>query len=101
MIRHMSRGAQHANARDNVHVAVHELQLPARDERLPIAGEIAGGRTFVGVRRVRMFAALDDISRPGKAWAHNATLVDPCVAACVVEVEVRINDQRDVGDTVT
>src|SRR2546423_4914130 len=66
-------------------------------ERRVVAIEVAGGCPLIGMRGVLVLPALDDVGRVWKADLDLAVRPQTGVAAGVIEVEVGVNDEDDVG----
>ena len=83
------------DAGDDLHLFVDELELPRRLEGREVVGVIGGVGPLVRVRRIEPFEALERVARARERGDERVT-VAAGVAAGVVEVEMRVHDERDV-----
>src|SRR2546423_2708231 len=74
-----------------------EFDFVRRFERRVVAIEVAGGCPLIGMRGVLVLPALDDVGRVWKADLDLTVRPQTGVAAGVIEVEVCVNDEDDVG----
>jgi hypothetical protein len=83
------------DARDDLDLFVDELELPRGLERREIVGVIGRVGPLVRVHRVQPLEALERVAR-AREGRDERVAVPPRVPAGVVEVEVRVHDERDV-----
>ncbi len=92
----VARSRHHANALYYIALAQHQLELPRCLDRQIVAIEVAGRCALVRVQRVVVLAALDEVPRLRKRELELSIGVEPGVAAGVIKVEMRVDDDADV-----
>src|SRR5438067_784224 len=83
------------DARQDLDGLVDELELPGRLERREVVGEVRGPRALVRLEGIDPLEALEHVART-RERGHNAVAIAPSVAARVVEVQMGVDDERDV-----
>ena len=73
-----------------------ELDFVCRLDRRVVAVEVAGGRAFVRVCSVLVFAALDDVGRVRKTHFQLAVGTNSRISTGVIEVEMGVDHQHNV-----
>src|SRR5687768_951494 len=87
---------QDADSGNDLLLSAHDLEAPRGADRLPVIREIARRGSFVGVRRPVQLALLHDVARVAEAQPDLTALVLPRVAAGMVEMQVAVDDERNV-----
>src|SRR5688500_8385835 len=85
-----------AHPGDDLLLPADYLEASGGADGLPVVREIARRGSFVGVRRPVQLALLHDVARVAKAQPDVAPLILPGVAAGVVEMQVAVDDERNV-----
>src|SRR5260221_9957119 len=90
----MARNANDGNVRQNLRVAIDEIPEACVCDGLEIFGEIAGAVAFRRSGCVFEFTALNHVTSPGER-GYCAAIFDASVAAGVIEMKVRVDDEID------
>src|SRR2546428_3583040 len=75
---------------------VDQLELPYGFERRVVIGKIRAARPLVGVHRVFPLEALEHVAR-ARERGNDVVAVAVSVSARVIEVQVRVDHERDLG----
>src|SRR5438045_4553791 len=98
MVRRVARRRDRANARDDLALALDEVEPSGLVYRHKVVREITAGRALVRMRRVLVLALLHQIPSVRKGRNNHALRVARGVSACVIEVQMTVDDERDVVD---
>src|ERR1043165_6966970 len=96
---HRARVAGHGfepQARQDLVVRGHQLKLAAPGERSPVLREVAGAGALVRAFGVLVLGARDEVARVREGRDRSPVVFEFGVAARVVEVQVRVDDDRQV-----
>src|SRR5690348_7038280 len=95
----MPRRVHRADPRDDLVLALDEIVSIRFGEGDEVVREIAAGRTLVRVGSELVLALLNDVFRINERWTEAAVRFEHQVAAGMIEVQVGVDDERDVFRT--
>src|SRR5689334_10966635 len=87
------------NSGDDLALPLDEIVSVRLGERDEVVWEVTPGRTLVRVGRELVLARLNDVPRVHECWTETAVGLEHQIAAGVIEVQVRVDDERDVFGT--
>ena len=96
MVRCVAGGGNDPDPGDDIALAVHEVESTRFVDRHEVVVEVAGRRSLVDVRRVVVLTGLHDIPGVGEGQANRTLTVPIGIAAGMIEVQVRVDHDRDV-----